>query len=120
VSWCFLCLPLVAAPSVRVGTLTQEAAPLIRLPPLALVQQTDDSGDTWRESGEHPASFAATRSDFRVCLNRQGWHRLKTISLGKHPRPSEITVWQKGSRRVLLMLWERSVGKSGFAWQEET
>ena len=103
-------LRLVALSDPEVGS---------ELPPLAELQREDDSGKTWRKSGELPGSFLVARKDMMRCLDRRGWVVNKIIPLGKTSRRSELLTWEKGSRRLLLMLWEIEPGTCGFSMGEE-
>lgn len=95
----------------------------VQLPPGADVQTVDAEGKTWRETGEIGASYAVAREQMRGCLERQGWRLRRQIPLpaGKPSDPrQELTVWERGPRRILVLVWELEPGRSGFGWGIET
>lgn len=89
------------------------------LPPLASVQNTDDSGTTWRLSGELPGNLPVARREFGAALRRQGWRGKLRIPLDRGARKAELVLWSKADRRVLLMLWDTAPGRCGFSIGEE-
>ena len=107
-----------SAPRWRVvsGAAADDALPL---PPLARVATADVSGKTWRQAGELGGSVVAARADFWTALSAAGWTLDKTIVLGRAHAVSELMVWTRRRRRVLLMVWEKEAGTCGFAWGEE-
>lgn len=90
--------------------------PAVKLPPLAVVIDHDASGETWRETGTISGSIEVTRKNFKRCFGHQGWSLKQTIPLANKKRRSEIHVWKRGEREMLLMLWQERPGKSGFSW----
>lgn len=88
------------------------------LPPLAAVTGNDASGETWQQSGRMSGTLEVVRGDFRQAFRRDGWSLDKTIPLGRAPNRSELSLWARAGRRIMLMLWEKDVGTCGFAWGE--
>jgi len=91
----------------------------VHLPPLAKVVSRGASADSWRQSGEISGSVAGVHGDFLAALAGGGWILQKTITLGRVPKRSELMMWKKGSKKVLLMVWEKSAGRCGFSWGYE-
>jgi hypothetical protein len=87
-----------------------------RLPALAKVLDTDGAGDTWRESGETDGGLVVARGDFERCLTGQGWRLERSIPMGHAPSRSLLQQWRRGRGRIMVMLWETTPGKTGFAW----
>lgn len=91
----------------------------LRLPLGAVVLQEDSDPETWQQTGYLPRSYTHARIRFYQRMEQQGWRRLKIIQIGRPNHPSELTLWQRGSRRSLLMLWNQELGRTGFSWGEE-
>lgn len=90
------------------------AARWIELPRAAVVTERDDSGERWKWSGEIPVALTVARRDFEVCLGRQGWARKHAIPTGVPGQRAELQNWQKGGRKLLLLLSEDGPGTSTF------
>jgi hypothetical protein len=108
-----------AAASWRVLPLERAPAVTWPLPPLAEVTRGADGEGTWRQTGRIGGSLATVRSEFAAGFSRGGWSFDKAIPLGKVTTTSEIMIWTRGSRRLLLMIWEQEAGTCGFAVGEE-
>ena len=89
------------------------------LPPLAVVQFKDDSGKTWQFTGRISGELTVAAGDFEMCLSGQGWQWHTDILMGDEPRRVLLTQWKKGSRKLIVMLWDRAAGQTGFAIGEE-
>ena len=92
----------------------------IGLPPLAEVAERDPGMDRWQVTGSLPGAMPVARRDFGLCLDRQGWSRKSTTVTGRPGAVLSLTVWTKGERRLLLMLWEKELGKTRFSLGEES
>lgn len=91
----------------------------VRLPPLVHdVEDTSGSGG-WQVTGTISGSPIVASGDFGLCLNSQGWYCTRRISMGSGAETVRLTRWTKGSRRLLLMVWESGAGKTRFALGEE-
>ncbi len=91
----------------------------VRLPPLATPATADQPGDeaTWRQTGELPAAFATARLDWQKCLRQQGWQPTRQMPLSTAAGARrELSAWQRRDQRLLLLLWEGQLGRTGFAW----
>jgi hypothetical protein len=95
------------------ATLAAQAGDL-RLPPLATVRYTDDSGQSWRWSGDARGAPDVVDRDFSKCLQQAGWQRDRTISLGARGETVLIT-WLKGDEQLLLKLTSEGAGRTAFA-----
>jgi hypothetical protein len=114
---CCLVVAVLAAAVVRAA----QGAPLsaVALPALARVTADEPSGETWRQVGELGGSVATVRGECAAALAAVGWRLDKMIALGRPPARSELTLWIRGTRRILFMVWEKEAGTCGFAWGEE-
>jgi hypothetical protein len=83
------------------------------------VTADEPSGETWRQVGELGGSVATVRGECAAALAAVGWRLDKMIALGRPPARSELTLWIRGTRRILFMVWEKEAGTCGFAWGEE-
>lgn len=93
---------------------------LVDLPPLCVVDVNDPTSEGWQITGHVAATIIAARDDFGRALRRQGWKNDLSIPISGRNHHAEISVWQKRNRRLLLMMWEEGVGRSGFSLGEET
>ncbi|MFA4943443.1 MAG: hypothetical protein WC789_01935 [Lentisphaeria bacterium] len=117
---------LAAGPAagIRADSARPAVAVSLQLPPLAEAVRDEAAaggkpGGSWRQTGELPASFAAARADLDRCLRRQGWRpvrRIPVVAGGGGRGQREISVWERRSRRILVMVWEIGPGRSGFGW----
>jgi hypothetical protein len=87
-------------------------------PPFAISAGRDTSGKTWNEWGTIAANFNAAREDFAKSLRLQNWRLDKTIPVGNLKMKSELTVWNKGQRQILLLITATGAGQCAFAWGE--
>lgn len=92
----------------------------IGLPPLAAVVDSDPGTDRWQVTGSLPGALPVARRDWGLCLDRQGWSKHSATVTGSPGSGVSLTVWMKGARRLLLMLWEKDTGKTWFSLGEES
>ena len=126
VHWVLVCLLLVFFNALGLGTdpgtwriaasWTNAQSRLPGLPPLAVVEGRDDSGETWQVSGSISGSPAVAAVTFETCFMRQGWQLDKVIPTGRKGHVNNLYLWRKGRHDILLMLWESGVAKTGFAF----
>lgn len=90
-------------------------AVLFDLPPDARVTSEGIPGKGWIQSGEMSCSFMAARRQWESFMGRQGWKKQHDFRM---PNKRFVTVWNKNKHNVTLLLWEKEIGKSGFAWGE--
>lgn len=88
---------------------------VLQLPRTATVLQEDDSGKTWRQSGEMSCAFPLAVTQWDSGLRYQGWKCQDSIPLGQY---RSLTVWQKGEQVITVFLWQVRIGQTGFAWGE--
>lgn len=91
----------------------------IGLPPLARVVDRDPGTGRWQVTGSLPGALPVARRDFGLSLHRQGWSMATKTVMGGPGAAMSLTVWVKGERRLLLMLWENEPGKTRFSLGEE-
>jgi hypothetical protein len=87
----------------------------VELPPLALVESRDETGQTWQKTGRLSGTVPLASQDFRGCLERQGWHLDKSIAMGTGSQRSVLYLWKKNKQDLMLMLWEKKAGETGFS-----
>lgn len=92
----------------------------MELPALAIIDQQDDTGLTWKLNGRIPFNGRETSKQFVACFARQQWVIDKSIGLGESQKRSELLLFKKGERRLLVMLWEARAGETGFSLGEES
>ena len=88
---------------------------VLQLPRTAAVLQEDDSGKTWRRSGEMGCAFPLAVTQWDSRLRYQGWKCQDSIPLDEF---RSLTVWQKGEHFITVFLWQIRIGHTGFAWGE--
>jgi hypothetical protein len=85
----------------------------LELPPLAKASRWKEKGqDGWQLMGVIPLSIRFARQDFETSLQRQGWRAEKTIQMGARHKESELLVFKKAQRTVLVMLTEEEIGET--------
>lgn len=112
-------LTLLAAAAERRIVPLEERPEELRLPPLARVATRDDSGRMWRLTGQISGDLTVAVGDFELCLSEQGWQWHTGARMGKEAERVLVAEWQNGSRKLLLMLWDKAPGETGFAVGEE-
>lgn len=103
----------------KVGVLEKPSRLVVPLPPLAKITGTDESGATWQQTGTLPGALAVASGDLRHSLRAGGWIQEKTIPLGRKGTSSALMIWTSRGHRILVMVWEKEPGLSGFSWGEE-
>ena len=93
----------------------QEIVRELELPPLAVVERRDDTGQTWQQTGTLAGELRVAHGDFKMCLERQGWRLDKVIPMGGGTQRSLLCLWRKAKQEVLVLLWEQAAGKTGFS-----
>ena len=112
-----LCMALVLALVCVTGSAAPEP---IGLPPLAKVLDKDPGTDRWQATGLLSGGLPLARREFGLCLDRQGWSKSSKTVTGRPGKNLSVTVWTRGRRRLLLMLWEKGPGTTGFSLGEES
>lgn len=90
-------------------------AVLFVLPREAKVVTEGVPGRGWTQSGDVSMAVMAAVRTFESSMLRQGWKKQDAFQM-KNNR--FVTVWKKDKRLVTLLVWEKEIGKSGFAWGE--
>ena len=91
------------------------AAVLFVLPREAKVVSEGVPGKGWTQSGDMPVAVMAAVRAFDSSMLRQGWKKQDAFQMKKN---RFVTVWKKDKRLITLLVWEKEIGKSGFAWGE--
>lgn len=114
-TWLLVCAGWLCVAGQVCGT-----EPRVPLPPLAVVRSEDLTGKTWQQSGELRGTVEGASLEFRQALASCGWRLEKAIAMGRLAGRSTLLVCSRRQQRILLMVWEKEVGKCGFAWGRET
>ena len=87
----------------------------IRLPVSAVITNSDNSGKTWKQNGYIPITYVTAVTQMSACLRGQGWKEIQYIGMGKD-KSRCIMVWQRGKKKITVMIWKVLVDQSGFSW----
>ena len=68
----------------------------------------------WEISGTLPYSYAYARTWAGGKMRQAGWKCIKAFTSGKK-NEIEHSVWQKGSRKLQMMLWRIDSDKTGYS-----
>ena len=68
----------------------------------------------WTESGTLPYSYSYARSYIGHQMRKDGWVCKMGFTAGAK-REQEHSVWQKGKRKMQVMIWRIGVGKTGYS-----
>jgi len=98
---------------LRIVPLKKKEAQVPEMPPLAVVERRDASGQTWGIQGSLGGTRLVAEQDFRVCFERQGWRLDKTIPIGGEHQ--SLFLWRRGESSIILMLHGVGVAKTDFA-----
>lgn len=90
-------------------------AVLLVLPREARVLAEGIPGKGWTQSGEMNIAVMAACRSWESAMKRQGWKKQDAFEMKKD---RFVTVWKKQKRIITLLVWEKAIGKSGFAWGE--
>jgi hypothetical protein len=85
----------------------------IRLPPLATVETRDVSGTTWEMDGWIAGNLRVAAKTFSRCLTGQGWRT--EMSPMRMTRELVLLKWQRGDRKLLLLLRSEGAGRTHFS-----
>lgn len=88
----------------------------VPLPPAAVITRTEDGSNAWRQLGYVSVNFAAIEQSFYVRLYDAGWLSVMRVPVRSTSPRNEISIWQRGDVRIMLMLWEEDVDRTGFSW----
>ena len=69
---------------------------------------------SWNVSGVLPYSYAYARSYMGHELRKQGWICKLGFTAGAK-RQQEHSVWQKGNKKMQVMIWRIESGKTGYS-----
>ncbi len=94
------------------------APPLsLRLPPLARLEGIDDTGETWRQTGEMPTAYLSALQDMQKCLRQQEWKLIQQVPFRSETgKRRNLMTWQHKHERILVLVSELAADKTGLAW----
>jgi hypothetical protein len=87
----------------------------LRMPVSAVITESDDSGKTWRRNGVMPVTYVSAVSQLKACLLGQGWSLKQTIPLGNGSERTLLN-FEKGKRKITVMVWKIKLNQAGFSW----
>lgn len=87
----------------------------IRMPVSAVIMESDDSGKTWRQNGVMPVTYVSAVSQLKACLGSQGWKLKQTILLG-NATDRTLMNFEKGKKKITVMVWKIKLTQAGFSW----
>ena len=87
----------------------------IRMPVSAVITESDDSGKTWRQNGVMPVTYVSAVSQLKACLGSQGWKLKQAIPLGS-ATDRTLMNFEKGKRKITVMVWKIKLTQAGFSW----
>ena len=88
---------------------------LLTLPREAMVLTEGIPGKGWTQSGEMNCAVMSACREWDSVLSRQGWKKTDYFQMKGR---KYVSVWQKNSKRITVLIWEKEIGKSGFSWGE--
>ncbi len=106
--------------SVRVSEEKPQYVLRLPLPPSAVITRTESGKNVWRQLGHMPAHFTAVGQSFQARLYRGGWSAVMHVPVRDTSPRTEISIWQRDNVRIMLMLWEEDVNRTGFSWGLES
>lgn len=81
---------------------------------LACFAATAKESKTWDISGELPYSYAYARTWVGGKMRQAGWKCTKSFTSGKK-NEIEHSIWERGSRKLQMMLWRIDSDKTGYS-----
>lgn len=75
----------------------------------------DDSGKTWRETGEFALSPDAALAALRKAMLAQGYAERFDIS-GGNWSSEHVLLWIKGDEEIIISLWKKGDSLTGCSW----
>ncbi len=74
-------------------------------------------GMGWTQTGEMNCAYMSAVRQWDAILNHNGWKIKYSMNMAKNRTMSH---WEKSGKNITLLVWEKEIGKSGFAWGELT
>lgn len=102
--------------SMQISSEKPQIVMRVPLPPAAVVTRTEDGSSAWRQLGYVPVNFTATEQSFSMRIHEAGWSSVMRVPVRSASPRTEISIWQRDDVRIMLMLWEKSVNRTGFSW----
>lgn len=78
--------------------------------------QKTSAANSWKQSGILERTFDITKKQVECILLANGYTEVQNNEEKSNFRRSRVSVWQKGKKRLLVMLTEINVGKTLFSW----
>ena len=97
--------------------LAAAAAPLLALPSMPAGFRCiirDNSGKTWRETGELAMAQDAALAEVRKAMLSQGYK--ERFAIGGDGNSVRILLWVKGDEEIIVSLWKKDESLTGCSW----
>ena len=109
----------LAAPGAPESLRLKNGSDTVELPPLARVTYRNQTAGSWGLWGSISGNLEIAGDDFEMCLRSQGW-RWHTVSfMDNHALRMRLVNLSKGSKTLLLMMWDAAAGRTAFALGED-
>lgn len=108
----FVVLLVVAAAYCKEGG---NVGQVFKVPDEAINIKTNDSGKTWRMTGELPLSVSEAEKRLRQKIETEGFIFLHEIPM-RQDKVKKLLAWKKDNARLILFIWEIDERKTGFSW----
>ena len=86
-----------------------------KVPEQAINVRENDSGKTWRMTGELPLPVSEAEMLFRQRIEAEGFVFLHEIPM-QQGKVKKLLAWKKDNSRLILFIWEINDKKTGFSW----
>jgi len=76
---------------------------------------TQSENSTWREFGFLPVSYVMAVEAVKAAMVAQGYKEKHDITSDENAG-RRVMLWEKEGEKIILMLWEIEIAKTGCAW----
>ena len=76
---------------------------------------TNAENSTWREFGHLPVSYVMAVAAVKAAMLAQGYAEKHDIAPDE-AKGRRIMLWEKEGEKIILMMWEIEIAKTGCAW----
>lgn len=87
-----------------------------RMPGGFQVEHSQAANTSWRETGTLPETYDSAMRSLRAALEGQGYVLRHDIPLAAGSDPKILMQWEKGTERIIVMLWAKADGTTGCSW----
>lgn len=87
-----------------------------RLPGGFQIERAQAANTSWRETGTLPEVYGSAMRSLRAALEGQEYVLRYEIPLAAGSEPKSLMQWEKGTERIIVMLWAKADGTTGCSW----